>query len=383
MKKRLLIISFSDLKNDPRVHRQIKFLRDVFDVTTAGFRDSEIEGVRHLPIFYQKASFSKKIYVGLNLLLRRGRLVEKDINSIFRLDIAKLFEEKFDLIIANDVDVLPTSFEIANGGKILLDAHEYSPRELEERLVWKIFWQGYKKHLCQKYLKAVNGMITVSDGISEEYYRNFYVRPDVVTNATAYHELKQSDTEQNIVKMIHHGGAISSRKIELMIQTMDYLDERFTLDLMLIPSEKKYFDKLRKMGNRKKNIRFLDPVPMQEIVRTINKYDLGLYLLPPNNFNNQHALPNKFFEFIQARLAVGIGPSPEMAKIVKRYNCGVVAEGFGPKSLAKELNKLTREAIEYYKGQSDKAAYELSEEVNLEKLGKIVSGLLNEAPEQV
>ena len=37
------------------------------------------------------------------------------------------------------------------------------------------------------------------------------------------------------------------------------------------------------------------------IVRTINQFDLGVYLLPPVNFNSAHALPNKFFEFIQAR----------------------------------------------------------------------------------
>jgi hypothetical protein len=31
------------------------------------------------------------------------------------------------------------------------------------------------------------------------------------------------------------------------------------------------------------------------------------------------ALPNKFFEFIQARLAVAIWPSPEMSKITKTF----------------------------------------------------------------
>jgi hypothetical protein len=38
-----------------------------------------------------------------------------------------------------------------------------------------------------------------------------------------------------------------------------------------------------------------------------------------------------FVEFIQARLAVAVDPSPEMARLVQRYGCGVVAPDFPPK----------------------------------------------------
>ena len=64
---------------------------------------------------------------------------------------------------------------------------------------------------------------------------------------------------------------------------------------------------------------------MHELPRMANDYDVGLYLLPPTNFNQRYALPNKFFEFIQGRLAIAIGPSPEMAKLVERSNAdGVI-----------------------------------------------------------
>ena len=57
---------------------------------------------------------------------------------------------------------------------------------------------------------------------------------------------------------------------------------------------------------------------MHEIVDTIAEYDIGLFILSPINFNYYHALPNKLFEFIQARLAIAVSPSPEMARIVHR-----------------------------------------------------------------
>ena len=99
---------------------------------------------------------------------------------------------------------------------------------------------------------------------------------------------------------------------------------------------------------------------MVQICKHINAYDVGLFLLPPNNFNYRHALPNKFFEFIQAGLAVAIGPSPEMATLVERHGCGVVAESFEPQALARALQGLTTEKLMAFKDAAHRAADELS-----------------------
>ena len=95
-----------------------------------------------------------------------------------------------------------------------------------------------------------------------------------------------------------------------------------------------------------------------------NEYDIGLYLLRPANFNNRFALPNKFFEFVQGRLAVAIGPSPEMARIVHEYGLGIVAEDFTPETLAQELNNLDPPAIAGFKQAAHAAADELCAERN-------------------
>ena len=48
-----------------------------------------------------------------------------------------------------------------------------------------------------------------------------------------------------------------------------------------------------------------------------NQYDVGVFLLPASFPNQVHVLPNKLFDYIQARLAVAIGPSHEMAEVVR------------------------------------------------------------------
>ncbi len=53
---------------------------------------------------------------------------------------------------------------------------------------------------------------------------------------------------------------------------------------------------------------------MPEISDTISKYDIGLYMLQPNTFNQKWHCLIKFLNFIQARLAIAIWPSQEMVK---------------------------------------------------------------------
>jgi hypothetical protein len=115
---------------------------------------------------------------------------------------------------------------------------------------------------------------------------------------------------------------------------------------------------------------------VKDIPYAINKYDIGLFFLEPVNFNYKHALPNKLFEFVQARLAIAIGPSPEMASIVNKYDLGLVTKSFDPKEMARSLNELTKEKIQYYKNQSHRFARELSADENKKKLLKIVAGMI-------
>ncbi|HUI93300.1 MAG TPA: hypothetical protein VLX68_13720 [Chitinivibrionales bacterium] len=219
-------------------------------------------------------------------------------------------------------------------------------------------------------------MATVCDGIAEEYHGRYGVRPQVITNATEYADCAPSNVSDGLIRMVHHGGAIASRKLEDMFSIMEHLDERYSLDLILVSTAPQYLARLKEKAKADRRISFVPPVPMKDIPSTINKYDIGLFYLEPVNFNYKHALPNKFFEFIQARLAIAIGPSPEMAAIVKKYDLGVVADSFDPKDLAAKLSALTKEKIEYYKNRCHAHARELSADENKKKLLKIVAGLI-------
>lgn len=377
-KKKILVLCFSDLSRDPRVYRQIIALKDEYQVIAAGFKDPLVEDAD----FVRLADI-----VNRNLLDRLFKLIKIKLHlyvsyywSKWTIIAAynKLKSVDFDLILANDLDALPLAVRLSQekNAKLIYDAHEYSPREFENSFRWRLLWQRYKAYLCKAYLPMAHATITVCDGIAKEYNKNFGVDAIVITNAPFYNDLLPQDVAKDQIKIIHHGGAMPGRKLELMIDLMSKLDGRFTLDLMLVYDDRKYFDFLKQKAAHNNKIKFVDPVAMPEIAAKINNYDIGVFILKGVNFNWEMALPNKLFEFIQARLMVAIGPSVEMAKYVNKYNLGIVAPDFSPEIMAKMLNALTSEQILAFKNNSHKAAYELSADTNKEKLLAIVKNTL-------
>ena len=223
-------------------------------------------------------------------------------------------------------------------------------------------------------------MMTVCQSIADAYEKDTGIKPEILTNAPYYENIQPrlSSSNSQIIRLIHHGGATTSRKLERMIQMMDYLDDRFELNLMLVESSRGYLKYLKKIANSKRNIRFCKPVKMLEIAQELNQYDIGIYILEPNSFNIKYALPNKLFEFIQARLAIAIAPSPEMKKIVNEYHLGIVANDFSPQSLANRLMELDFEKINFHKRKSNEIAHIMSAENNKKILLNIVDMILKE-----
>jgi glycosyltransferase involved in cell wall biosynthesis len=87
------------------------------------------------------------------------------------------------------------------------------------------------------------------------------------------------------------------------------------------------------------------------------------------------SLPNKFFDYVMAGLAVCIGPSPSMVEMVNKYGFGCVAPSFDPKDFAKLLNGLTLEQLSRMRASSRKAAKELNAEKEMAKLFELYKKL--------
>ena len=371
--KTILVISYSNLATDPRVNRQIRWLSEFYQVIAAGLGDPGVPGVRFVSLSHvpPKKSIAARGKSALHLLARQFDSHYWRLPATVK-GLEALTGVHADLILANDLEALPLAVRRAGVTPVIFDAHEYAPRQFDNSLRWRVFLQPYFTYLCRAYIPRVAAMFTVCQGIADQYRRDTGVSPVVLTNAPEYHDIQphlrsagSTDSHESAkIRMIHHGAASPPREIERMIAAMRHLDERFELDFLLVPGSKHYISRLEEMARPDPRIRFLPPVPMRELVPFSSQYDVGLFLVPPTTFNLRHTLPNKFFEFIQARLAVAIGPSPEMARIVMEHDCGVVADDFEPRSFAESVSKLDHEQINRFKLHSHAVARELSAEHN-------------------
>lgn len=372
---RVLILSFSEIKRDPRVVRQIQFLHRDHELLVAGYCTDDVSS-EVVCIQSRKITLLEKLFAVAVLKLR---MYEKFYWSRpeVKSALSKLSEKQFEVIVANDLSTLPLALKLAsNKAKVVFDAHEYAPREFEDMWLWRFLYQGFVEYLCERYLNRTNAMTTVCNGIASMYDTMYGVLPVVVTNAADFVPLEPSCVGEKI-RLIHHGAAIPSRHLDVMIKAMDFLGDEYELYFMLTGNQK-YLEILKNMAKGDERIKFVSPVPMPDIPFEINQYDIGVFLLPPVNFNYEMALPNKLFEFIQARLAVVIGPSKEMKKIVLENDCGVVSEDFSAESFSETIKSLSKKDIEYYKSKSHLAAAEVNSAVNQKRLLDLLDRLLRQ-----
>jgi glycosyltransferase involved in cell wall biosynthesis len=293
------------------------------------------------------------------------------------IELAQQLEQRhFDLIITHDLSLLPLVFRIRQSAQVLFDAREYYPQEYEDRFTWRFFFKDLNHYLCRHLMTKCDQVVTVSQGLADEYRRAYGIDVEVILSLPFYHTLEPSVVDENRIRMIHHGNVDPSRKIENMIQLMDHLDQRFWLDLMLVSQqEDSYYQFLQREAGKRSNVRIIPPVRHAEIIPFTNHYDIGLYYLEPVSFNIKHAMPNKLFEYIQARLAVAVTPT-EMRTVVERYDCGIVSPAFDIRAMAATLNALSTEQIAYYKHQSHLAADQLNASVTCQRQQQIIGHLL-------
>ncbi|MBN1837081.1 MAG: glycosyltransferase, partial [Spirochaetales bacterium] len=233
----VLVISKSWLERDPRVYKQILFLKEAgLRVCSVGLSPSGIEDA-----FYPMAINRKGLMVrslrhtrsAVRLRLRKydGFYWSEEWKSRI---LKRLSEDSqhFDLVVANDIPALPLALAISerHGAKLYLDAHEYEPLHYDSFL-FNFFFRDYWHWICRKYLPRIDHMTTVSQGIADEYAENFDVRCEVMMNLPFYEGIEPVDRKDGKIRMIHHGVAARRRRMENMIELMDHLDSRFQLDL--------------------------------------------------------------------------------------------------------------------------------------------------------
>lgn len=389
-RKQVCILAFSTICRDARVLRHIEYLSPHYDLTVIGEGDPlpdypELEWVRvdRSERLSGAARLPERLSTAALALLGKVLPRAYDLWYFTRPAYRRLYRAalrcKADAFFANDWETLPAAASAAArlSAKLVFDVHEFAPLEVEESKSW-LFWSSPTiRYLLRRYAPRADASVTVCEPIAERYAREYGFSPIVVMNAPKPVTVPVHPPSSDTIRLIHHGSAAASRRLDWIIEAVALAEPRFELHFYLVGTESE-IEGLQRLAKTRLADRawFHDPVAPQHILETIAQYDLGVCVIPPSNYSYRVSLPNKFFDYINARLGVLIGPSPAMKVLVDMHGFGVVTTDFTPESIAQTLNGLTPDIIARLKLAADTAALTLNADIEMAKMTALFERVL-------
>ena len=361
----VVVLTHTQIRYDSRIRRQITMLSKNFNVILGCQRGSE-EGIDELPsnITYLKFDVNTS-YIGSALLKTAfsddreaqdrmnafGEAMKIDLRMLrlyeeYRADFTYLYKTlyyyvknnscKVKAIVVNDVALLPMGYRLytallaANPSmKLWGDMHEIHFNYTTDK---ESFAQKVRVWAADTYLPRCNYISSVSEWGAMQYRERYRSVPTItIRNVARYEELQPSRITSNL-RLVHVGLAGKERQLEKMIDCMLRLDESYTLDFYLVASseaQEKYIDELKQRTMElglEERVVFHEAVHSERLIVELQAYDIGVFYLDPIVQNHVYALPNKLFEYIQARLAVVTTPLLSMKETIEEYQIGSVSK---------------------------------------------------------
>jgi glycosyltransferase involved in cell wall biosynthesis len=282
--------------------------------------------------------------------------------------------------------MLPLAARLARqkGGIYGYDTHEFAAEEYGDNRKWRLWHRPMVCALEREFINGAAVVSAVSAGIAEGLTKIYRLPgPSIVIRNTPHFEsISFRPAAPGRIRVLYHGIVTRGRGLEVTIDSV--ADWRREFDLTIRgPADQDYLAALhRRILERRltDRVTLLPPVPMTELVREAAAYDIGFFALPGSSRHNEFALPNKFFEYVMAGLALCLTDLPEMARLVREYRLGVTFRDVDQQAIATAINALEPASIDRYKRNALEAARELCWEHEAQRLVGAYNTALCRAP---
>jgi glycosyltransferase involved in cell wall biosynthesis len=366
LNKKIIVSVISDIVTDQRVQKECNTFREMgYHVLLIGRKSKNNFLLNDLK--YEVIRFPN--------FFRRGPLMYIFFNM--QLFFYLLFK-KADVLWANDLDTLLHNYIISRlkKCKLVYDSHEYFTLSVYKNSSRKI-WERLEKFLFPKQ----KNVITVSDSIKKEYEEKFKVPIMVIRNvpykATQIAGISDVVMPANKKLLIMQGiGLNENRGAEEAVLTMQFLPGNFGLYFI---GRGTVLNKLKKMVHDLKlsdKVTFIDMLPYNKMMAYTKQCFMGL-IFEKIDVTDHHrfALPNKFFDYINAGIPVLSSKATEIQLLIEKYQVGDVIENFEPQKIAAKIMEIekNKEVFDLWKHNTIAA----SEELNWENEEKILVDFMN------
>jgi glycosyltransferase involved in cell wall biosynthesis len=234
-----------------------------------------------------------------------------------------------DIIHCHDLDTAAIGLWARKSSQpVILDMHEvYSGRYgLPKPARWA--FKLYERSV----LPRVDGVVFVSRAAKEYYAARLPLsRVALVTNSRSLKEILAAPQHHDSIgqrcRLVYVGRFSAGRGLMELVRSMEYLrGGKFSLHLIGFGPLEKSLRSIAAELSEPELVQFLEPVPLDEVVKHVGHYDLGVVLTELSCLNHQLTVSNKLFEYAAAGLPMILSQAVEHQSILSDYNVGITAE---------------------------------------------------------
>jgi glycosyltransferase involved in cell wall biosynthesis len=305
----------------------------------------------------------------------------------------EVFRVKADLFHFHDIDTLAIGIIPAKYMRkpIVFDCHDiFSEIQVKDSVLYKMraIWGTLERTLAKK----ADAVFTIASSVEKYLSERCGVAPSKITKVynapliypkQEFNSIREEHNLSENVKIVLYLGSVNpDRGLDTLFQSATYFSENLVLAVYGFGHEDTWKE-LRRLARKygvENKVVFGGAVEANKVHQYLMSSD---FLTIPNVFLSAayDVLPNKFFECMMAGKPFVCNELPEMAVLVREYNCGIVCNNDSPKSYANALNDLlSNPAHATLLGQNGREKAENIHNWNSQayKISGVYAGLLEE-----
>lgn len=312
-------------------------------------------------------------------LLRKAALPLGEVINSRLFDRAvhqRLAGRRFDIVQAHDAPALAAAAHLATAARAVLvyDGVEFVDERIPKYSNTAIrFMRRLESGLEARLIRRARLCFTIGDGMADWMCERYGIaRPLVVRNCrwfeppvAAPRRIADTLGLPTVAKVVLYLNSVTpGRGFEQTLHALALLDRDVHLAVLGESQNHEYQQSVTALADSlgvSSRVHFMPLVDASDVVAFAAGAELGVIPYQRTVLNTYHAMPNRLFEMVMARLPIAASAFPGLRSVVEGHGIGVTFEPEDPVAIADALRQmLDREAIADFRERAEAAATELS-----------------------